>query len=113
MKTAILSLVGAALMFAQSSAIRMHSLADIAGTSATVAISTFSTGAHWIQLVAPTGNASVVRWGGPETSATTGSIIVPGGGQCTPPCPPGSYYLLNTVYVYVATGDKISITYGQ
>ena len=104
----------AALMAAQTAnPVRMHSLADISGSSTTVAISTSGTGAQWIQFVAPTGNVSVARWGGPETTSAIGSIIAPGAGQFTPPCPPGSFYPLNTVYVYVATGDKLSITYGQ
>lgn len=109
----ILALIAAALLSAQSGPVRMHSLADITGSSTTVAISVSGTGAQWIQFVAPTTNTSVARWGGPETTSAIGSIIAPGAGQFTPPCPPGSYYPLNTVYVYVATGDKLSITYGQ
>ena len=109
----ILALIAAALLSAQSGPVRLHSLADITGTSTTVAISTSGAGAQWIQFVAPTGNASIARWGGPETTSSIGSIIAAGAGQMTPPVPPGSYYVLNTVYVYVATGDKLSITYGQ
>lgn len=93
-------------------------LPDITGTGATVALATSGT-ARWVQLTAASTNAALVRWGGPSTSATQGSFIAAGGGQFVPPLPMNqnapvqNFYALSNIYVYIASGDKVNVTYGQ
>lgn len=91
----------------------INSLADITGTGVTVQIST-NTSARpaWVQLIAPSGNAAVVRFGDSTTSATVGLPIAAGGGYNTPVCSTCSYTLAG-MYVYVANGDKVSIAWGN
>jgi len=85
----------------------------ISGSAASVPISTSSTPVVWIQLVAPTGNASVAYWCDGCTAATaTGGILPAGSGQLLPPKGRGGYDLAK-VYVYVAMGDTLRVTWDQ
>ena len=95
------------------------SLPDITGTGATVQLTASSITVRWVQLVTPTGNAAVVRWGDSNVSVSRGAIIAPGGGQFVPPIPPNqnapsqNTVNLSTLYLYIASGDKVSVTYIQ
>jgi hypothetical protein len=88
-----------------------HTLADIAGSSSAVAISTDTLArAAWVQLIAPSGNANNVRFGDSTTSSSKGGILVPGSGmliQCPNACG------LAGIYVYVVTGDTLNVTWGD
>ena len=88
------------------------SLSDVAGNSAAQALSATGQTARTCQLTAPLTNAANVRWGDSAITASRGSLIAPGGGQFLPPGGVGSAYTidLTTTYVYVVTGDKLSVT---
>lgn len=95
------------------------SLPDIAGTGATVALSSTPLYVRTLQLVAPIGNSSVVRWGGPLTTSSRGSAIAAGGGQYFPPLPINqgassqTQRNLANIYVYIANGDTLTVSYEQ
>ena len=84
----------------------------IAGSSAVVRVTTSSTSVNWVQLVAPTGNASTAYWGIGTTSTANGGILPAGSGQFIPPKARGNYDLSN-VYVYVASGDTLRVAWDQ
>lgn len=106
----ILLLIAFALT-AQDRPLNLRTQADITGAAATVAIATTG-GAEWVQINAPTGNAAVVRWGDASTSSTRGGIIAAGGAQFLPKIP-GRTYQLPGIYVYVASGDKVSVVWAN
>lgn len=68
-----------------------------------------------------TANANAVRVGGSNVSSTVGAPIAPGGGLFFPPVPvdfqqpvqTNNYYDLTAIYVYVVTGDKVSVLWGN
>jgi hypothetical protein len=97
---------------------RITTAADISGSSATVQVAT-SGSARWVQFIAPAANMNAVRYGDSMTSATRGGLIAAGGGQMLPPLPQNrsgdaaSLYNLATIYVYVVTGDKVTVVWGQ
>ena len=82
----------------------------ISGTAAAVQISTSSTPVHWVQLVAPTGNMSTAYWGLGTVTTSNGNILPAGAGQFLPPKSQGGYDLSN-VYVYVAMGDTLRVSW--
>jgi hypothetical protein len=88
----------------------LGTIADITGTGATVQACASCNNARWIQISTPGANTAVVRWGDANTSVSRGSLIAPGGGQYLHP--DGGPYFLPRLYLYVASGDKVSITYG-
>ena len=91
----------------------IHTLANISGTSAVVALaSSGSDVARWIQVSAPSGNAAHIRFGDSATSSTRGIDIAPGGAYSTPTCQTCQYPLTGT-YIYVATGDTASVAWGN
>lgn len=88
-----------------------QSLPDIAGTAAAVPICSSCGIAKWVQIVAPSGNVSNARWGDANISASRGAIIAPAGGMYMAPfqiCPCN----LGSIYVYVANGDSVTVTFG-
>jgi hypothetical protein len=99
---------------------QLGTLPDVTGTGATVALtSNASLAVRWVQIVTPVGNAAVVRWGDSNVSVSRGAMIPPGYGQFVPPLPQNqnapqqNTFLLSRVYVYIANGDTISVTYLQ
>ena len=90
----------------------MQSLADIAGTGATVPLNTPNITARWIQL-AVTGTGTV-KFGGSNASATNG-IPIPAGGYFFLPVIPGhestTPYGLQGNYAYIPSGATLSIAY--
>ncbi len=102
--------LGFALM-AQQTPVNPRTQVDITGAAATVAIAAVG-GAEWVQINAPTGNASVVRWGDASTTSTRGGIIAAGGAQFLPKIP-GRTYQLPNIYVYVAMSDKVSVVWAN
>lgn len=86
-------------------------VADISGTGATVKASSSVVVANWVQISTPSTNAAVVRWGGASTAVGQGSQIAPGGGQLINqsmcPCD------LSKLNLYIANGDKVSLTWGN
>ncbi len=114
-----------ALANSQGTAV-IHTLADITGDAATHAV--FSTGgtARWVSIVTcgstncASANASPVRIGDSNTSATRGQPIAPGGSFFLPVLASDTregqtmhLYNLSSIYYYAATGDKISVAWGQ
>jgi len=87
-------------------------LPDITGASTTTALSATGQTARTCQLVALSTNSVVIRWGDASTTVARGAAIAAGGGQFLPPGGVGSPYAidLTTTYVYVATGDKLTVT---
>jgi len=110
MKKLILIVFAALACMAQSTS-SLATLPDITGTGAAVALASSHTYAHWVQITAPAGNGAAVYWGDANVSTSRGSVIAAGGGQFLPAS--GPVYDLSTVYVYVATGDKVKVTYQQ
>lgn len=84
-------------------------LPDIVGSGATVQVTATHFKGILVQLSCPTGNAAAVRWGGPSTAVDQGAAIAPGYGEFLPA--KGSAYDLSEIYVYVANGDKVTITW--
>lgn len=82
---------------------------DISGTGATVAICATCNQAKWVQITALATNTGVARWGDSNTSSSRGAAIAAGGGQYLPTA--GGPYYLPQMYVYVANGDKLTITW--
>lgn len=87
-------------------------LAPIAGSGATVQISTSVARANWIQVIAPSTNVANVNFGDSTTTITTGLPIAPGGGYNTPTCD-DCIYTPAAHYVYVANGDKAYVAFGN
>lgn len=78
-------------------------------TGADAAVQVASAGyASWVQFVADPANTSPIRVGDPTVTATTGARVAPGAGLMLPPKGTGAYPL-NSIYVYVASGDKVSV----
>ncbi len=83
----------------------------ITGSSASVQISTSSTPVHWIQMVAPSGNSATAYWTIGAAATTATSMTLPAGaGQFLPPKGNGGYDLAG-VYVYVANGDTLRVSW--
>lgn len=83
---------------------------DITGSGATVPVCSTCGYAQWVQITTPSANAAAVRWGDSSTSSTRGAAIEAGGGQYLPKTA-GPYYLPQ-LYVYIASSDKVSVTWG-
>lgn len=96
-------------IYAQNAAV-VTSLADLAGNNAAQQIATVGVG-YWVQITAPSTNLSVARCGDVNVSATRGNYIAAGAGQMYPPV--GYAYNLSSIYCYVATGDKVTLTYAH
>lgn len=82
---------------------------DITGTGVAVQVAS-SGGAQWVQFIADPGNTSAVRVADGSVSATRGARIAPGAGMLMPMA---KGYSLANVYVYVASGDKVSVLWGN
>ena len=111
---AVLITVSAAL-FSQTT--RPVTRADVSGASTTVQISTTGS-ARWVQLLVPSTNTGVSRWGDASTTVSRGGTLPAGSGQMLPPLPVASgnqvqLYDLTSIYVYVATGDSLTAVWGQ
>lgn len=81
-------------------------LITITGTGAVVQISTTDQQAASVQFTAPAANSGIARLGDSTTSSTVGEALPAGSGQYFAPWQ--GVYSLNTWYVYVANGDKIT-----
>lgn len=112
MKRLFLLFAVCALALAQSTLI-IFPLNDITGAGTTVALSTSGT-ARFCQLNPLSTNAAVIRLGDSTTSVSRGVALAPGSGQFIPPSPgqnsAAPLFQLSMVYVYIATGDKLSVT---
>jgi hypothetical protein len=96
----------------------VHTLADITGTGAAVALSVARVQANWIQFTIPvtqstgvTTNTAAVRVGDKSVSATRGTSV-PTTGMLFPPIAEGQYLDLSLVYAFVGNNDKLQVTYG-
>ena len=115
LKNLLLIALAASLMLAQvGGPVQWIPLADITGAgSTTQACPTACTGASAVQFVVPAANTGTARWGwSASVSNTFGGILPPGSGQFLPPQTP-NYYQLSQLYVYVASGDKLTIVYAK
>lgn len=83
---------------------------DITGSGAAVQIASSGT-ARWVQIIADPGNANPIRVGDAQVSSTRGARIAAGGGLMLPP--QGQSYGLQYIYVYAASGDKVSVLWGD
>ena len=83
-------------------------LITITGTGAVVPLSSTDQQASSIQFQTPSANTGTARIGDSTTSSTVGEALPAGAGQYFPPRSQGAYSL-NTWYVYVANGDKVTI----
>ncbi len=94
--------------------VAINSLADITGNATSHPFASVSTPALWVQVVAPAANAAAVRLAGSAVSSTQGAVIAPGGSFLLPMSQrSGLYYDLSTLYYYAASGDKVSIIWGN
>jgi len=87
-------------------------IADITGTAATVPLSGTHVFCTMVQITALRTNTADVRYGGPLTAIARGSMIAPGGGQTEVWDQPRPLDL-NTMFVYIASGDKVAVTCRQ
>lgn len=83
---------------------------EITGTGVAVQIASSGT-ARWVQVIADAANTAAVRTGDSTVNSTSGAKIAPGGGFMRPP--QGALYGLQSIYVFVATGDKVSVLWGN
>jgi hypothetical protein len=85
--------------------------ADITGTGATIQLAV-SGSARWVQIIADSSNTAAVRTDQSSTvSATIGAKVPAGAGFMYPF--QGQNYSLANIYVYIASGDKISVICGN
>lgn len=98
----------------------LTTIPDIVGTSHAVQITTSAVAARWVDFSAPAGNTHNVRYGDANVAAGRGSIIAAGKRVLLPPLPLdvrlaaiNSFYQLASIYVYVQTGDTLSVTWGN
>lgn len=91
-------------------------LPDITGTGATVCLSAPNVAARWIQFIAPSTNSAVVRVGF-GAAVSQGAAVAAGGGFFWPPLVPNggaantNFYSTASACMYIANGDKMTITY--
>lgn len=109
MKRLILFLVLAGALAAQYVTSVPQTIADITGTGATVQLLAASTNAQWVQFGALPTNTANVRWGDSNTAISRGMFIAPGGGQFLSKTNTD----LSQVYVFIGSGDKVSVTWGK
>jgi hypothetical protein len=83
----------------------------ITGTGATVALAASSTPTRWVDVQAASGNTGTVRLGDSTTASATGREIAKGTSFLLPFTYPNQIYDLATIYVYVAAGDVVNVTY--
>lgn len=102
------------LCVALSAQTLIGTIADITGNGSAHVITSTSTSARWVQVIALSTNSAVVRIGDSNTGASRGAPIAAGGGLFLPipPTPPYAYDL-SKIYYYAANGDKLSVTYGK
>ncbi len=86
-----------------------HTL-TITGNNTAQTISTSAGSASYVCFVAPATNGSVSMLGDSTTSATVGMPISAGAGFCPPFMGLGAYSL-GSFKAYVASGDKLSVTW--
>jgi hypothetical protein len=112
--------IGFFVCFVSMALVSVQSQADITGTGAAVQAHPSAGQARWVQVIAQTGNAAAVRVGGSTVSATNGIPVAAGAGFFFPPIPvdqgqpvsTNNYYDLTSIYVYVGSGDKVSVIWG-
>lgn len=93
--------------------VQLTSSVTIAGTSATVAL-TSSDAPYWVQFIAPAANSSHVRCGDSNTSSTRGLDLPAGAGMMLPPISGGiRYNSMITMFCYVATGDTLVVAWAK
>lgn len=108
-------LITAGIGNAQGGAAQTVTLPDFTGTGATVCLAASGT-ARWIQFIAPSANAAAVRIGYAAT-VNNGAAVAPGGGFFWPPltrvdlAASQNQYALASACMYIASGDKVSVTY--
>jgi len=108
MKRLIFSLLVTLTCLAQTSS--MYSIPDITGTGATVALTPgVHTLARWVDVSALSTNASLVRFGDATVNVNQGTPIYPGGNNHLQPG--GPQYDLSQIYVFIASGDKVAVTW--
>lgn len=97
----------------------VNTATDLACDGANHQLSTTSQLARWIQLVAPSTNAAVVRWGDVNISGSRGAEIAAGGGQYFPPASTvvggsatSTYYDPSRIYYRCTSPDVLTITWG-
>jgi hypothetical protein len=120
LKRVLFLLAIAVLLAAQT---RITSPAEISGTGVAVQLNATEV-ARWIQFVAPLSNSAThcvaaditacPRVGDANVSATRGIPIPPGGGYMLPVLPSGQPgYSTAQIYVWIASGDKIDVSWAK
>jgi hypothetical protein len=109
-RIAVILCAALALAAQTQNSITWTTLPDISGSSSTVQVAT-SGAAQAVQFIAPSTNTGTARWGDSGTSATRGGILPPGSGQYIGPS--NTTTSLALLYVYVASGDKLTVIYGR
>lgn len=90
----------------------VHSL-HFVGDAAAHALSSVPLNAKWVQLLAPSTNASDCRVGGAEVDSTTGFPLVKGSAQLLPSIAEiSAYYDLSSIKYYLAASDVLEVLYG-
>lgn len=117
-RLAILLLLSVTLAISQNAIV--VTTADFTGDGANHAFASVVTSARWVQIIAATANAAVVRIGDTNISATRGLPMAAGSGLSFPPMPPDArfstshnLYDLSKIFYRAGSGDKISVAWGQ
>lgn len=116
----ILAAATALFLVAQT---RLTSPAEIVGTGVAVQINTTEI-ARWVQFVAPLTNSAThcsatditacPRVGNSGVTAARGIPVQPGAGYMLPVLPTGTPgYSTAQIYVWVATGDKMDVSWAK
>jgi hypothetical protein len=116
----IIVLCIAYLLLGQTGYVAPVTMADITGDNAAHKLQA-SGSAKWVQFVAQSSNTGTARVGDSTCSATRGIPLAASTGFMFPPIPstpgqavPGAQlYDLASIYYYAATGDKLSVTWGN
>lgn len=106
-------------LWSQGPSAKPTSIPDITGDAATHQLQS-SGFAKWVLIIPLAANSAKVRIGDSATSATRGAEVAPGGGLFMPPFPIDTRqsvqqhrYDLSAIYYFAATGDKISVIWGN
>ncbi len=82
------------------------------GKNSPVRISPVPSHARWIQIVGDKGNKGPVWFGDGSAGKGNGLPVDPGGWYLTPQCATCSYSV-DKVFVWIASGDKVFVAWGD
>jgi hypothetical protein len=93
----------------------LRSLPDVLGTGTNpVQLSATPIRANWVRFQALTHtNSAVVRVGDASVSSTQGLVVPIGGDELLEPASATNSFDLSQIYLWIANGDVVNISYNQ